>query len=272
MQYHFMEYESVSSLQNPRVKNLVRLRDGHHRRRQGLFLIEGKRELDRALNAEVELAEIFFAPEFFRAEEDQKVVERAVEAGAEACRLSKEAFAKCSYRQGPDGLLAIAPQWKRDLTNINFKTSPFLLVVEKVEKPGNLGTLMRTADAAGVDAVIVTDPITDIFNPNVIRASQGAVFNLTTVVSDNDTTLNWLKNNEITIVSTTPAATDDYWQADLAGAVAMVLGSEKDGLSDSWLDAATVKMKIPMAGRSDSLNVSAAAAIVLFEVVRQRSR
>ena len=268
-----MEEQSIRSPHNPRVKNLVRLRDGGHRRRQGLFIIEGRRELSRALEKGIALSEIYYAPEYFPSTEYQEVVTTAQAGGAEVCHLSKEAFAKCSYRQGPDGLLAVVPQWKHTFEDIRLSNQPLVLVLESVEKPGNLGALLRSADAAGVDAVILTDPVTDIFNPNVIRASQGAVFSQTVVVSDNEAARNWLSCQNIHCFATTPKAEQDYWQADLTQPAALVLGSEKDGLSKFWLDPESTadRLKIPLQGRSDSLNVSAAAAVILFEALRQRS-
>lgn len=268
-----MDEQSIRSPHNPRIKNLVRLRDGRHRRRQNLFIIEGRRELSRALEKGIALSEVYFAPEHFPSPEYQEIVTTAQAGGAEVYHLSKVAFTKCAYRQGPDGLLAVAPQWKHTFEDIRLSLLPLILVLESVEKPGNLGALLRSADAAGVDAVILADPVTDIFNPNVIRSSQGAVFSQTVVVSDNAAARDWLLHQNIHCFVTTPKAEQDYWHADLTQPAAIVLGSEKEGLSEFWLDpeSTAVRLKIPLHGRSDSLNVAAAAAVILFETLRQRS-
>ena len=268
-----MNEQSIRSPQNPRVKNLVRLRNGHHRRRQDLFLIEGCRELKRALEAKITISELYFAPEYFTSDENRDILDRFKSEGIDTCRLSKEAFAKCAYRQGPDGLLAVAPQWTHTLEDIRTPAKPLLLVIESVEKPGNLGAILRTADAAGVDAIILTDTVTDIFNPNVIRASQGALFAQTVIVTENDATRDWLSKKGIPCFATTPSTGRDYWQADLTGPVAIIIGSENKGLSKFWIDSQNfaTQLKIPLHGCSDSLNVASAAAIILFEIRRQRS-
>jgi TrmH family RNA methyltransferase len=174
--------EKISSLQNPRVKQLVKLRDRRPRDAAGVFLVEGYREIRRALEKRVSLTEIYFSPEWFLGENEPALIEQARAAGAEVFELSKDAFAKVAYRERPDGLLAVAPQWRRALSDLVLPADPFVLVVEAIEKPGNLGTILRSADAAGCDAVIVCDPVTDIFNPNVVRASTGVLFSVPLVV------------------------------------------------------------------------------------------
>ena len=249
----------------------MRLRNARHRHRQGFFLIEGYREINRALAQGLTLHTLYFCRENLKADDANSIVDRAALKGVEVCRLSPSAFAKCSHRENPDGLLAVAPIWETKLEDVRFAASALLLVVESVEKPGNLGNLIRTADAAGADALIVADPVADIFNPNVIRNSQGALFGFPVVVCDNESALAWLKKRGVQVLATSPAANEEYWRADFKVAVAIVVGSEKDGLSDFWLTKATHRIKMPMAGNSDSLNVNAAAAIALFEAVRQRS-
>ncbi len=266
-----MNIEHIQSPHNPRVKNLVRLRNARHRRRQGLFLVEGLREISRALEHGLSLQTLFFCPEHFKSGQSRAIIDKVVSSKIEVCQLSATAFAKCSLRENPDGLLAVAPVWETKFEDVRFATSALLLVVESVEKPGNLGSLIRTAEAAGADALIVTDPVADIFNPNVIRNSQGALFGFPVVVGDNDASLAWLKGKGVQILATSPAANENFWRADLKAAFAIVVGSEKDGLSDFWLGNATHRIKIPMAGRSDSLNVNVAAAVTLYEAVRQRS-
>lgn len=264
--------EKISSLQNPRVKQLVKLRDRRPRDEAGVFLVEGYREIRRALEKGVALAEIYFSPEWFLGENEPALIEQARAAGAQAVELSKEAFAKVAYRERPDGLLAVAPQWKRALEDLALKAEPFLLVVEAIEKPGNLGTILRSADAAGCDAVIVCDPVTDIFNPNVVRASTGVLFSVPLVVEESARVLAWLKERRIQTVATTPAAERIYSDVDLRGALAVVMGSEQYGLSEFWLKNCDVPVRIPMAGQADSLNVAMATIITLFEAVRQRGK
>jgi TrmH family RNA methyltransferase len=290
--------EKITSLQNPRIKQLVKLRDRRPRDEAGVFLVEGYREIRRALEKRVTLQELYFSPEWFLGENESALIEQARDAGAQAFELTKDVFAKVAYRERPDGLLAVAPQWRRSLENLDAvvahiaasvvaglpeagpgsappatpKRAPFILVVEAIEKPGNLGTILRSADAAGCDAVIVCDPVTDIFNPNVVRASTGVLFSVPLVVEESSKVLRWLKEKKIRTVATTPSAEQLYSDTDLRGPLAVIMGSEQYGLSDFWLTNCDQSLRIPMAGQADSLNVAMAAIITLFEAVRQRSR
>ena len=263
--------EKITSLQNPRVKQLVKLRDRRPRDDAGVFLIEGYREIRRALERRVPLRELYYAPEWFLGENEPSLLAAARDGGAELFELSKDAFAKVAYRERPDGLIALAPQWRRSLEDLVLPATPLLLVVEAIEKPGNLGTILRSADAAGCDAVIVCDPVTDIFNPNVVRASTGVLFSVPLVVADTERVAEWLREHEIRAVATTPAAKAVYSDEDLRGSVAIIMGSEQYGLSEYWLRRADVLVRIPMAGQADSLNVAMATLITVFEAVRQRS-
>jgi TrmH family RNA methyltransferase len=265
-----MPAEKITSLQNPRVKELVRLRDRRPRDEAGVFLVEGYREIRRALEKRVALRELYFSPDWFLGENEPALLAQAEAAGAKLFELSKEAFAKVAYRERPDGLLAVAPQWQRRLEDLVLPAAPFLLVVEAIEKPGNLGTILRSADAAGCQAVIVCDPVTDIFNPNVVRASTGVLFSVPCVVDESARVLAWLKQRGIRTVATSPAAEKLYTAADLRGPLAVVMGSEQYGLSKFWLENADLPVRIPMAGQADSLNVAMATIITLFEAVRQR--
>ncbi len=217
------------------------------------------------------LQELYFAPGWFLGENEPALLALAEAAGARLFELSKDAFAKVAYRERPDGLLAVAPQWQRRLDDLALPATPFLLVVEAIEKPGNLGTILRSADAAGCHAVIVCDPVTDIFNPNVVRASTGVLFSVPLVVDESPRVLAWLREKRIRTVATTPAAEQIYSDADLRGPLAVVMGSEQYGLSEFWLKNADLPVRIPMAGQADSLNVAMATIITLFEAVRQRS-
>jgi len=263
--------EKITSLQNPRVKQLVKLRDRRDRDEAGLFLVEGYREVRRALEKNIRLQELYFSPEWFLGENEPALIEQARQAGAQLFELSKDAFAKCAYRDRPDGLLAVAPQWKHGLTDLKLSAQPFLLVVESIEKPGNLGTILRSADAAGVNGVIVCDPVTDIFNPNVVRSSTGVLFSVPIVVTDSATVHAWLIEKGIRIVATTPDTPDLYTKVNLTGPLAIVMGSEQYGLSKFWLKESNLLVRIPMAGQADSLNVAMATIITLFEAVRQRN-
>ncbi len=265
-----MSAERISSLQNPRVKHLVKLRDRRHRDKSGTFLIEGYRELSRSLARDVRVQEVYFAPEWFLGQNERPLLEQAAAGGACLFELTKDAFRKCSYRDRPDGLLAVADQWETDLDQLHLGPAPLLLVCERIEKPGNLGTLLRGADAAGADAVIVCDPVTDIFNPNVVRASTGVLFSVPVVVTDRERLISFLRSRGIRTVATTPDTETLYTDTDLRGPIALLLGSEQYGLTSEWLAAADVKVRIPMAGQADSLNVAMAAMITLFEAVRQR--
>lgn len=261
----------ITSPQNPRVKELVRLRDRRHRDRSGSFLIEGYRELSRAVEAGVTLHTLFLCPELFLGGNEPDLATRAAAAGAEVVELSEAAFRKVSYRDRPEGLLAVAKQFDSGLGRLALGAKPLLLVVESIEKPGNLGTMLRTADAAGVTGVVVADPTTDPFNPNVVRASLGTLFTVPLAVASTPETLRWLGTAGVEVVATTPDADLLLWQAKLTGSAAVVVGSEQYGLSEHWLGAAHTRVRIPMAGSADSLNAAVAAAVVLFEAVRQRS-
>jgi TrmH family RNA methyltransferase len=279
-----MATERITSLQNPHVKQLVRLRDRRPRDATGQFLIEGFREVKRALEAGVKPVEFYYGPDWFLGDNEPALIEEARLTGAQLFELSKEAFAKVSYRDRPDGLLVVAPQWKRTLADLNVAglaedgpgppaaKPPLLLVVEAIEKPGNLGTLLRGADAAGVDAVVVCDPVTDIFNPNVVRSSTGVLFSMPVIVAESSEVRSWLRTRGIRAVATTPAAPALYTDADLRGPLAIIMGSEQYGLSGFWLKESDLLVRIPMAGQADSLNVAMAAIITLFEAGRQRGR
>ena len=277
----FNAVELITSLQNPRVKQLVKLRDRRPRDEAGVFLVEGYRQIRRALEKNVTLTELYICPEWYPGDQGNEpaLIAEAQAAGAKVFQLNRDAFAKVAYRERPDGLLAVAPQWRRTLADLDAllaeknngsRPDPFLLVVEAIEKPGNLGTILRSADAAGADALIVCDPVTDLFNPNVVRASTGVLFSVPVIVAGSDEVRAWLRARSIRAVATTPSATKLHTAADLRGPLAIVMGSEQYGLSDFWLREAEECVRIPMAGQADSLNVAMATIITLFEAVRQR--
>ncbi|MGA2052508.1 MAG: RNA methyltransferase [Opitutales bacterium] len=267
-----MNHEHIQSRQNPRVQNLAKLNDRAHREAQGRFLIEGHREIERALARAGTIEEIYFCPEHFRPGQGDTLLEKAAQAGMPLCRLAPSAFEKVSLREGPDGLLGIGRTWRTSLADLPLSATPLVLVVEGVEKPGNLGALLRSADAAGADAVIACGAATDWFNPRVVRNSQGTLFSLPVAVAESAETLTFLRTNKLTMVATTPDTEKTYWDADLVGPTAVIVGGEKDGLTTWWLEAADARVRIPMSGRADSLNVAAAAALVLYEAARQRRK
>jgi RNA methyltransferase, TrmH family len=256
----------ITSVTNPRVKRLIALRRRRVREEQGLSLVEGYEELDLALSAGVVPREVYLCPEL--AGGDPHHVE--ARAGATVHRLSRAAFEKAAYREGPDGWLAVVPRVETGLADIAVGADPLVVVCGSVEKPGNLGAVLRTADAAGVTAVVSVDPVTDWGNPNVIRASKGAVFSVPVAASSAPEFLAWARHLGLSVVATTPDADEYVTDLDLTGPTAVLVGSEKYGLSDELLAAADVRAKLPMFGRVDSLNVGVSAAIVVYEAVRQR--
>lgn len=264
--------ERITSTTNPRVKHLVRLRDRRHRDDDGVFVVEGYRAVRRMLDAGVHPQELYVSPEWFQGTNEQALIDDARAHGADVIEMSREPFAKCAYRDRPDGLLAVVPQWKVGLADLELPAVPFLLVVEAIEKPGNLGTILRSADAAGIHAVLVCDQVTDMFNPNVVRSSTGVLFSMPVVVTSSDEVSAFLRAQNIRTVATTPDATLLYTDADLTGPIAVLMGSESFGLSQRWLGDADERVRIPMAGQADSLNVAMATIVTLFEAVRQRSR
>ena len=266
-----IEAEQIESTQNPRVKNLVKLRDRRARDQQGIFIAEGYRAISRALEKDVAPQAVYFCPDCFLGENEYALLAQARSKGATLFQLSKHAFEKVSYRDRPEGLLAVIPQWKNTLGDLTLSDPPFLLIVEAIEKPGNLGTILRSADAAGVDAVICCDSVTDLFNPNAVRSSTGVLFSMPTVSASTDDVIDWIRQKGIRSAATTPHTHNVYTDTDLRGPLALVMGSEQFGLSEKWLAACDQKVLIPMAGQADSLNVAMATLITLFEAVRQRS-
>jgi TrmH family RNA methyltransferase len=260
----------ISSTANPRVKQLLGLRRRRARDEAGLTLVDGTDELSLALDAGVRPAEVFVCTELLTGEAPA-VLSRASDLGAEIVHLSTDVFTKVAYREGPDGVLATVPAPRTHLRDLATPTDPLLLVCQGIEKPGNLGAMLRTADAAGLDGVIATDPVTDVGNPNVIRASKGTVFAVPLATATTTETLRWLQDRDVRLVVTTPDTDTDYTDSDYSGGVAVAVGSEKYGVSEDVLRAASDRVRIPMLGKANSLNVASAAAIVLYEAVRQRA-
>jgi len=261
----------ITSLQNDRVKDLVRLRTRRDRDRAELTLIEEPLVIERALDAGYPLQTLFLCPPRI-APEHKELVDRLLDVvGLECVRVNEPVMDKVSYREQAEGLLVVAPQVTRDLASLDLGQAPLLVVLEGVEKPGNLGAVLRVADGAGADGVIVCGGGTDLFNPNVLRASRGAFFSVPTVAASLDTVLEFLKSHNIASVATSPVADHRWDEIGLTGPTAIVLGTEHEGLSGDWLAQADLTVGIPMLGRGDSLNVSTSAAVLLYEAVRQRS-
>lgn len=254
----------ITSLQNPRVKHIVRLRDDKRQRRQdGLMLVEGYDEIELARAAGFLPRTIFTAPELVSRQMDA--------AGTEQVTVTRGVFEKISHRQNPDGWLAVFAIPQAELDQLQVSSLPLVIIAESIEKPGNLGAILRTADAARVDAVLACDPRVDVWNPNVVRASRGALFSVPVVECDQAAALEWLKKFGIRILAATPSAQVEYSAANLTGPIAIAVGTEDQGLSEFWLSAADLRIKIPMMGRVNSLNVSVSTALIVYEAVRQRN-
>lgn len=257
----------ITSKTNPKIKNVVRLQKSSERREQNRILIEGKREIERAVACGFVIDTLFVCKELQGAERD---LESEIKANIIE-EVSLEVFEKIAYREGSDGLLAVAIPKYAELKDFKLKKNPLIIVLETVEKPGNLGAVMRTADAAGVDAVIIADPRTDLFNPNAIRASIGTIFSVPLFACSSKECIEWLKSNDIKIYCTYLRASINYLEADFKEGSAIVMGTESTGISDIWVEAADQNLIIPMRGIADSLNVSVTTAIMVFEAIRQRS-
>jgi TrmH family RNA methyltransferase len=264
-----VERRRIDSPKNELVKEVVRLRERRERDRSGQFVIEGTRELERALSAGVPLRELLLSPELARPEA-LALASRAERSGIPVSELGSDAFSRASIRENPDGVMALAPTWRTELAEFEPPADPLLVVLDGLEKPGNLGALLRTADAVDADAVFVTGRGTDPFNPNVIRSSMGSVFSRPLLAVESEELREFLRTNGIRVVTTSPAGDQPYWNADLRGAVAVVLGTEHQGLGPEWLTAADSSVFIPMSGMADSLNVGVAGALMLYEALRQR--
>ena len=260
----------ISSVANPGVKQVVKLRKRSYRDESGLMIIEGNTELQRAIDAGYPFEKLYFCPALFRTSFEQDILQRCDDNKTVLIECTIPVFNKISYRDNSNGLLAVAPQIQGQLSQIDIKENMLVVVAESIEKSGNLGAIMRSADATGVDVVIVCDRCTDINNPNVIRASIGTIFTVPVVETDSMTAINWLRDNNIKILAATPEAEVVHYDVDMSGSLAIAVGSEKPGLSKLWLDIADIRVKIPMLGKADSLNVSASATVLLYEALRIR--
>ena len=251
----------ISSPQNLKIKDLIVLEtESRERKARGLFVVEGRREFERALAAGFEAVTVFV-----REGEDASLAD-----GADFL-VTDRVYERIAMRSGTEGIVAIFKMKESRLDSLTLSPAPLILVLERVEKPGNLGAVLRSADAAGVDAVLVCDPLTDLYNPNLIRASLGAVFTVPVVSCTSEEAQDFLSAHGIAILTAQLQDSELYYQTDMTRPIALVFGAEDKGLSDSWREKADAHIRIPMAGMMDSLNVSVSAAILAFEAVRQRN-
>lgn len=261
----------ITSPTNPRLKALAALRRRRGRELEGRTLLEGYEELSLALEAGVVPRALFHCSDLMADPRLQRhLVEQVSGLGAEVFEVGRAAFERVAYRQGPDGFLAVVDGVSRTCADLTVPVDAFVLLCEGVEKPGNLGAMLRTADAAGLDAVIAADPVTDWGNPNLVRSSKGTVFSVPVAGDPTPVALAWLASHGIPLVAATPDTGTGHTDISYAGPVAIAVGAEKDGLTDRVLQAATHRVRIPMVGRADSLNVATSAAIVIYEALRQR--
>jgi TrmH family RNA methyltransferase len=261
----------ISSPANPRVKAAVRLRDRREREATGLTLIDGGRELLRALARSVDVDHAFVCPDLVVGPDASAALDALQKNGTPLIEISPAVLAKVAFGDRSDGLVAVVRPPSVALDSLTPGLHPLIVVVESLEKPGNLGAIMRTADAAGATAVIAADPRTDVFNPNAIRASVGTIFSVPLAVAAAPQALDWLIWHGVTPIAARVDAAQPYGDASLGGSIAIVLGSEAGGLTSTWNDPRVRPVRIPMLGAADSLNVSVAAAILLFEARRQRA-
>jgi RNA methyltransferase, TrmH family len=259
-----------TSVQNPRVKAAARLRDRKGRDEQGRIIIDGVREIGRALKAGVEIVELFVFPELCRDDEHQRLLTAAGE--IERVEVTPHVMEKLAFGNRVEGVVAVARPPERKLAELSLSASALVAVVEGVEKPGNLGAIVRTADAAGVAAVIVADGGTDLYNPNAIRASLGAIFTVSVCAAKNEEALTWLRANQFRMFAARVDGAVDYTAVDFRGRAAIALGSEARGLSSHWETTDITAIRVPLLGKVDSLNLSATAAVLFYEALRQKQQ
>ncbi len=261
-------FKQISSTQNKEVKHLLQLQEkSRQRRKEGVFLVEGQREIQLALKGKFELQAIYFCPDLMSLEEVHKFISKEIQ----ITQISSEVYEKLAYRSSTEGVLAIFTTKENNLETIKFQTkNPLILIAEAPEKPGNIGAILRTADAAKVDAVFIANPKTDLYNPNIIRSSVGCVFTNQIATGSTSEIIDFLKENNISIYAAALQASKPYHEIDFTQAAAIVVGTEAIGLSEEWRQNSTQNIIIPMNGEIDSMNVSVAAGILIFEAKRQR--
>ena len=263
-----MNYDIITSAQNPKIKRLLQLQQkSSERRKAGLFVVEGIREVERCVEKGYEINTIFYLNKPM-AENVSGIIEK--NKGIKLFEVSPTIYEKIAYRGSTEGIIAEVKTKDKTLNDLNLSENPIVVVLESVEKPGNLGAILRSADAAGADALIVCDPLTDLYNPNLIRNSTGAIFSVPCVACTSEECIKFLKENNIQILTAQLQDSELYYDTDMKRGTAIVMGTEATGLTDIWRKAADAHIRIPMLGITDSLNVSVSAAILLYEAVRQR--
>lgn len=262
----------ITSRQNQRIKDAVRLRTGRERQRLGRFLIDGDREISRAIAAGVRCLEAYIREGAFDSAASRDSLAALRGTNVQTFEVTREVFEKITFGERDAGVVVVAETPRRSLHELRLPPDPLLAVIERVEKPGNVGAILRSADAAGIDAVIVADGRTDLYNPNTIRASLGTVFRPNVCVAASAETIEWLQGLNLRILAARPDAETLYHEVDFTGGVAIVLGSEAEGLSDAWQGAGITPVRLPMLGMADSLNVSTTAAVLFYEALRQRDK
>lgn len=265
-----MDYTYIASAHNDAVKHLVKLRDRRHRDREKLTILEGYRELTRGLEYGMDILECYFSPEHFLGSNEYPLLETMAKKGILVRQLAPQLLEKVSYRDRPEGLLAVARVREHRLEDLPADPNGLYLVAETVEKPGNLGSMLRSADAVNVTGFILCERGTDIYNPNAIRASTGALFSVPLAECSNEEALAWLRKNHIKTLAATPHTDQKYTDVDLTCGVAIIVGAEQTGLTEFWMTQADLPVVIPMLGKIDSLNVSTATTVLLYEAARQR--
>lgn len=265
-----MKTEIITSPQNPKIKTLLELQEkSKARRREGLFVVEGARELMHCISTGYQVHSLFVCMDILP---EETLAEISDAAGVKSCfRIPRHIYEKVAYRGSTEGVIAELKCKSHKLEDLKIKKNPVVVVLEAVEKPGNLGAILRSADAAGIDAVIVCDPLTDLYNPNLIRSSIGGIFTVPTAAASSEEAIKWLKDRNIKIYTAQLQDSDWYYNTDMTKGTAIVMGTEATGLTEVWRKAADAHIKIPMLGRLDSLNVSVSAAILMYEAVRQRN-
>lgn len=260
-----MHIKELSSAQNLKIKELLLLKEKSRiRLEKSLFIVEGKREIDAALGAGYKIVELFFAPNIISEEEIKIECPRVYS-------LTSALYTKIAYRESTEGLIAVFESKASLFSDIKLSQNPLVIVLESVEKPGNLGAILRTADAVNADAVIICDPLTDIYNPNIIRSSLGGVFTNNVIACSNKDAFDWLTINNISIFTAQLQDSEYYYNTDMSKPLAIIMGTESQGLTNYWRERAHCKIKIPMLGKLDSLNVSVSTAILCYEALKQRT-
>jgi TrmH family RNA methyltransferase len=273
-----MKIQEITSAQNPKIKETVALMEkSKERRAQKLFVVEGIREVAACIRNGYTIKSIFFNSQIVTPQQIENLFPDNPSLNLNSTQLfslSPAAYSKIAYRENTEGIVAVVEEKRLQLQEVKFGRQwqhPLVLVVESVEKPGNLGALLRTADACGIDAVLVCDPLTDLYNPNLIRSSLGGIFTNQVVACSNEEALEWLRHNNINIFTAQLQDSEWYYDTNMAAPTAIVMGTESTGLTNFWREASNAKIKIPMLGELDSLNVSVSAAVLCYEAVRQRN-